>query len=198
MVQGEAAAFMRLWSTGLVAPRRAFDALGNEPEFRVGAAAVAIRFGVTALTELLPLAILRRRPFASPPVSLGRAAPYSTADVMLHPIFGLTVWGLMSTTATGALRLSGRPAELGQVMNVVGMGMVIPMPVLWAWDWTAIARNHWRPVPMATSHAAVELWEAALFAVGFNRRFGLERGPAIRLGLFLGGLYVLAAKVIIR
>ena len=197
-IRRDAAAFARLWGTGLVAPRRAFDEIGRGPGLRVGIAAVAIRYGVTALTVSLPLALLRRQPFSAPLLRLGRAPTYDATDVALLPLFGLAVWGAMGATAQVILRRSGRPADPARVLDVDGMGTLIPMPVLWAWDWAAIAGDRWRAAPMAVSHATVELWEAGLFAVGFQRLFGLRPVPAAGLGLLLGGLYVLGARTVVR
>lgn len=190
--------FGRLWLSGLRSPRAGFDAIGTMPGARLGATAVLVRFAITALTEMLPLARLRRRPFSTPRLVLGRSAVYDARDITLLPVFGFAVWGLMSAVAHASLRLLGRPARFGQVLNVIGMGMLIPMPVLWAWDWLAIARNAWQPVPMAISHALVELWEAALFAVGLKRLFGVRPALAAVVGLLLGGVYVLAARLVIR
>jgi hypothetical protein len=50
----------------------------------------------------------------------------------------------------------------------------------------------------AVIHAAAELWEALLFAVGFRALLGLGRLPAVGLGVLLGTVYVGAAVVFVR
>ncbi len=56
------------------------------------------------------------------------------AQVFFLPIFGVTIWLLMSAFAHVALRLAGKSSDFDLVLNIVGMGMLIPMAVTWAWD----------------------------------------------------------------
>jgi hypothetical protein len=102
----------------------------------------------------------------------------------------------MGSIAHLALRLAGSQSDVDQILNIVGMAMLIPMPVLWLWDWTVIALDAYRVATMAPSHALVQLWETALGAVGFRRILGLGSATAIALAVainvvfsLLGGLF---------
>jgi hypothetical protein len=58
--------------------------------------------------------------------------------------------------------------------------------------------DRFRRPEMAVSHALVELWEAILFAIGFNQVLGLGMVPALDLGPALGGTYVALAMLFVR
>lgn len=190
--------FTRLWMTGLVAPTRAFDDLKRAPAPSLGFWAVTTRFVVTSLTETVPLHALRRVPFASSRLPFLSTRHYYAAQRFFLPAYGLATWLMMSSLAYGLLRWTGRQARFDEILNIVGMGMLTPMPVLWPWDWIMIATNRYRMLPMAISHALVELWEAILFAVGFHRVLGLRKAPALALGMTLGTFYSTLSAIVIR
>jgi hypothetical protein len=68
---------------------------------------------------------------------------YRTQLVYL-PAFSVGAWLLMGATAHGLLRLSGYDADLRRVLDVVGMGMLMPMPPLWVADVLLIATDTYR------------------------------------------------------
>jgi hypothetical protein len=197
--------FARVWGTGIVAPSRAFDQLRGKPVLSWGLSAVAIRFVVTSLSETVPLHALGRAPFTPSRLPFLPTRKYYAAQRFFLPAYGLATWLLMSALGYGGARWwqrqrmqETRPAQLGDLLNIVGMGMLIPMPVLWPWDWIMIATNRFRLPEMAVSHALVELWEALLFAVGFRRILGLSKAPALVLGLALGALYSTLSAIVVR
>ena len=81
-----------------------------------------------ALLVTLPLCLLGRQPFA--PSSLGFLATnsYYRAQVFFLPLFGLGIWLLMSALAHVAPRLMGKESHFDLVLNMIGMGMLDPMP----------------------------------------------------------------------
>lgn len=188
----------RVWVIGLVRPDRAFDALGRKPAPQWGLVAVALRFGVTSLTTLQLLQRRRRRPFWRSYLPFLPTARYYAAERFFLPVFGLGAWLAMGGLGHVALRRMGQPASLAQVFNIVGVGMLIPMPPLWLWDWTMIARDRYRLPEMAISHTAVAIWEAVLFAVGFHRLLGVPLRRALLLGHALSGLYIVLANPLVR
>jgi hypothetical protein len=78
------------------------------------------------------------------------------------------------------------------------MSMLIPMPLLWLWDWAMIGLERYTLVTMAPSHAVVQLWEAALGAIGFRRILRLSRVAAIALALVVNLVFVLLGSLFAR
>jgi hypothetical protein len=191
-------ALARTWLLVLISPRAAFRIAASSRTADLGLRATLLRFIITAITEPLPLALIRRRPFRPPVVKLVGECHFYSVEVVFLPLFGLMSWLVMSATALAGVRRAGGSAQLHQVANIVGLGMLGPMAVLWPWDWAMIATNHFRVRFIAPGHALVEAWEAVLFAIGFSQAFGLRRGPALLLGSLLGAEYVGLAILFIR
>ena len=133
----QSAGFGRLWVTGLVDPGRAFDELADKPAPAWGLAAVALRFGVTSLTTVEPLRRRKRLPFWRSYLPFLPDERYYAAERCFLPLFGLGAWLAMSGLAHQVLRRSRTPAPFAQVLNIVGVGMLIPVPPLWLWDWSS-------------------------------------------------------------
>lgn len=190
--------FLRLWASGLIHPTRAFVELGERPAPEWGFWAVTVRFVVTSLTTTLSLLILRRTPFTPPYLTFIAPKRYYAAELFFLPMFGLAAWLLMSATAYLILHLRRHPATLDQLLNIVGFGMLVPMPPLWVADWAMIATGTFRLPAVAVIHATVELWEALLFAAGFRTVTGLGTPQAVILGVALGALYVGMAMIVVR
>ena len=190
--------FVRVWGTGLRHPSRALDEVAHKPAPWWGLAAVTVRFGITSLTTVELLRRKRRSPFWRSYLPFLPAERYYAAERFFLPAFGLGAWLAMGGLAHGVLHRSGKPASFARVLNLVGMGMLIPMPPLWIWDWSMIALDRDHLPEMAVSHTVVEAWEAAIFAVGFHRVMGLPWGRALALGHGLGGLYIALANPVVR
>ncbi len=104
----------------------------------------------------------------------------------------------MSAIVHLVLRLAGNVSDFDQVLNIVGMGMLIPMPLVWLWDWMMIALNLYQMTMMAVSHGFFQLWETIIESIGFMRILGLGASNAIGLALVINGVYVLLAIIFIR
>jgi hypothetical protein len=190
--------FAQLWFTGLINPVRAWRGMMDKPSPRWGFFAVLARFVLTALLVTLPLYLLGRQPFA--PSSLGFLATnsYYQAQVFFLPLFGLGIWLLMSAVAHVALRLAGKESHFDLVLNMIGMGMLIPMPLTWAWDIATISLNWYLMPVMAISHSVVQLWETTIEAVGFVTLLRVRPIPAASLALAINVLYVAFAMIFVR
>jgi hypothetical protein len=195
---GRLGAFLRLWAIGLVHPTRAFVELGERPAPWWGLWAVTVRFVVTTLTTTLALLLLGRRPFTPPYLTFVGPDRYYLAELLFLPVFGLAIWLLMGAVAHLALRLGGHPGNFDRVLNVVGVGMLVPMAPLWVADWAMIATDTFRLPQAAVVHAIAELWESLLFAAGFHVVLGLPTRAAVALGVALGVVYVGMAMVFVR
>lgn len=190
--------FVQVWLSGLINPIRSLDELKGKPAPQWGLLAVLIRFIPTSLIVTLPLFLLGREPFTPSSLTFLTTQNYYMAQVVFLPIFGVTIWLLMSAFAHVVLRLAGKGSDFDQVLNIVGVGMLIPIPVVWAWDVTMIALNLYQLPVMAVSHALFQLWEASIEAVGFVRLLRLGIVPAIGVALVINALYIALAMIFIR
>jgi hypothetical protein len=104
----------------------------------------------------------------------------------------------MSGFAHVLLRVAGKGSDMDRILNIVGLGMLIPMPVLWACDIAMIALNIFALPWSALSHATVQVWEASLEALGFRRLLRLRPLPAIGIALVINALYIGLAIIFAR
>lgn len=190
--------FARVWRLGLTNPSRAFKALESKPAPAWGFRAVVIRFVVTSLTTILALHLLGRVPFEPSRLTFLTMENYYRAQIFFLPLFGLAIWLLGSAVGHLVLRLAGKASDIDQVLNIVGMGLLIPMPVVWVWDWTVIALDWYRMAVMATSHSVFAVWEVVLFSMGFKRILGLRTFTAIGLAVAIRIVYIALAMIFIR
>ena len=190
--------FVRVWWLGLIRPARAFDELATKPAPRWGLGAVLTRFVVTALTTTLTLLLLGKTPFQPSYLTFLPTEDYYQALVFIFPFFGLAAWLLMSSVAHALIRLAHTQCDFDLVLNIVGMSMIIPMPLLWLWDWTMIGLDRYNLATMAPAHALVQLWEAALGALGFRRILGLGTAAAVALTLVINLIFVLLGSLFAR
>ncbi len=96
------------------------------------------------------------------------------------------------------IRLSGLQDSFDDILNIIGMGMLIPMPVLWLFDWATIALGWYGLVVQAASHSLVQIWEAGIETLGFRRILGLKVSAAVALAITINAVYILLAMVFIR
>ena len=190
--------FIQVWFTGLINPFRAFEELKNKPAPKWGLWAVLIRFVVTSLTTTLALYLLGRVPFTPSRLTFLANENYYAAEILFFPIWGLTIWLLMSGIVYIVLSLTGKVSDFDQILNIVGMGMLIPMPVVWLWDWTMIALNGYQMTVMAVTHSIFALWIVILYSIGFKRILGLRILLAIGLSLTISVVYISLATIFIR
>lgn len=190
-------ALVHLWLSALVTPVRAFESLRAMPAPGTGLRAVVVRYAVTTLTTVLSLT-LQVQPFRPSSLSFIPTESYYWYQLALLPAFGFVIWLLMASVAHLALRVGGRASDFDLVANVVGLAMLTPMPVVWAFDWAALGFGFYRIEVMAVSHSLFQLWETALQALGLRRVLGVPTGVAIALAVITNTLYVLIAATIAR
>lgn len=190
--------FAQVWFLGIVNPFRSFEELKSKPAPMWGLWAVLIRFIVTSLTEILPLYLLGRTPFVPSRLTFLPTENYYASEIFFIPLFGFAMWLLGSSTVHVILRLAKKPSDFDKVLNIIGMGMLIPMPVVWLWDWVAIALNWYQVMIMAATHSLFALWGVILYSVGFKRILGLRMGVAIGLALVITVIYISLATIFVR
>jgi hypothetical protein len=147
-----------------------------------GLAAVVTRFTVQDLVQTLPLALLGRQPFAPAKLPI-RPERHYRAQLVFLPVFGTGQWLLMGATAHGLLRLADQRSDLSRVLDVIGTGMLIPIPPLWLCDAALIAADRLRLPELAFVNPAVQLWQTALFVIGLRTALDLPWRHAVPAGL---------------
>jgi hypothetical protein len=190
--------FVEICWKGIYNPRAAFAALRDQTRPTYGLLAVSTRFVLTSLTTIFALRELGVRPFAPPSLTFLNAADYYSAELWFLPVFGLAIWQLMSAIAGSLLALSGQQVSFAKMLNLIGIGMLIPMPAVWAWDWTMIALGSYTVRVMALSHLLFQLWETCLQTVGLRVLFGTKLWVAAAIALLANSAYVLLAMLIVR
>lgn len=191
--------FLKVWFLAMIRPGDAYDRLLEAPAPHWGLYATLVRFVGTALTSILALALLDKRPFVPPYVTFLDEAGYYRAEVLFLPVFGLATWLLSGALVHLILRLFRLEGGVDWVLNVIGFSLLVVMPVVWLVDWAAIALGVYGASFTIPIHAAVSVWEIALMAVGFNRIKGVSWLAAAILGSVVkGGVYIPLAAVFVR
>lgn len=157
----------RQWGVWMAAPAGLMRALPRHGPPSLGAAAVLARFVVTDLLETIPRAVQGQAPFHPTSLPIPPERHYRAQSLYL-PAFGLAQWLLMGGVAHGLLRVAGQQSSLPRVLDVIGAGMLLPMPALWASDVLMLATGTYRLPGLAVTHVAVQVWEGAVFTIGLH------------------------------
>ena len=191
--------FLRIWFQGLYNPPRAFRRLQPKPAPYWGLWAILIRFTVTAFTSILALRLLGRTPFHPSYLTFLSAERYYTAEIFFLPLFGLACWLLSGALVHLILRGMGTRSDIDWILNVIGFGLLIPMPITWLLDWTSIALDLYGAGITPVLHSLISLWEIALIAVGFSRMEETRNWAYVLLAVLVKvGVYIPLAALLIR
>jgi hypothetical protein len=93
--------------------------------------------------------------------------------------------------------MDGYPPR-SRVLDVIGVGMLIPMPPLWGCDMALIATDRFRFPELAIVNPTVQLWETALLCLGLHAALGVPWRRAVPAGLAASVVYVLGASRFLR
>ena len=187
----------RWWARGVADPVAVMRELPESGRPKAGLAAVVTRFTVQDLVQTLPLAVLGRRPFRPGRLPV-RPEHYYRAQILFLPAFGTGQWLLMGAAAHGLLRLAGERSDLSRVLDVIGTGMLIPMPPMWLCDVALIAADRFRLPELAVVNPTIQLWETVLFCTGLHTVLGVPWRRAVPAGLAASTVYVLGASRFLR
>jgi hypothetical protein len=191
--------FLRIWFQGLYNPGRAIKRLQSKPAPYWGLWAILLRFGATALTSILALRLLNRKPFFPFYLTFLATDQYYTAEIFFLPLFGLACWLLAGALVHLVLRGMGKQSDFDWILNAIGFGLLIPMPVTWLVDWSSIAFGVYGRGITPLIHALISVWEIALIGVGLARME--EARPwvyALLAVLVKVGVYIPLAALLIR
>jgi hypothetical protein len=188
----------RLWIDGIAGPPKMTASLSDAPAPALGLAAVLIRFVATSLTSILPLYLLAMLPFVPSELTMLPTERYYLAEVFFLPLWGLAIWILMGSFVYLSLRFSIVKSEYDKILNIIGIGMLVPMPLLWIWDWTAIALNIYTVTNQAITHSIAQVWEATIQTICYVKLLKVRLLFAIVLAVLTNALYIVLAMHFIR
>jgi hypothetical protein len=174
------------------------DALHGMPRPLYGLVAVLLRFIGTSLTTVLFLHILGRLPFAPSELVRLPIEKYYSAEVWFLPAWGIGIWLLMASVSHLILRVFKAESDFDHILNIIGIGMLVPMPLLWIWDWTAIILGIYAMNVMAVTHTIAQLWEATIESICFIRVLRIRPIASVATAVLINGVYVALAIVFIR
>ena len=191
--------FLRIWILGLYNPAAAFRRLQPKPAPYWGLWAILLRFGITSLTSILALRILNRTPFYPSSLTFLATDQYYTAEFFFLPLFGLACWLLASGLVHLILRGMGNQSDFDWILNVIGFGLLIPMPATWLVDWVSIALELYGRGFTPLIHSLISLWEMALIAVGLAKMEVARPWVYILLAALVKiGVFIPLAAIFIR
>jgi hypothetical protein len=154
---------------------------------------------ITSLTSILALRLLDRTPFYPSSLTFIATDQYYTAEIFFLPLFGLACWLLASALVHLILRGMGKESDFDWILNVVGFGLLIPMPVTWLVDWTTIALDVYGRGITPLIHASISVWEIALISVGLAKMEEAQPLVYVLLAVLVKiGVFIPLASLFIR
>jgi hypothetical protein len=191
--------FLQIWYLAIIQPREAFHLLSEAPAPKWGLYSTLIRFIGTAITSILALHLLNKRPFVPPSINFLDETNYYLAEIFFLPFFGMAAWLLSSALIHLILQLPRMDSNIDWIMNVIGFSLLVVMPVVWLVDWATIAIDVYGANFTIPIHAAVSIWEIALMSIGFKKIEGLSGFTSVILGFIVKvGVYIPLAAIFVR
>lgn len=188
----------KMWFLGVTRPARMFDELIQKRAPLYGFYLVLARFIITDLTSTLALYLLNKVPFTSSYLTFLGEEDYYKAELFFLPVWGLAVWIMMGGIAYVIFRSIKKEVDFDHILNIIAVGMIIPMPFLWLWDWGSIASQHYAVVNQAISHSISQIWEGTIQFIGFKRIIGMKTPAAIMVAILINIVYILFAVIFVR
>jgi hypothetical protein len=175
--------FGRLWLTGYVAPSRFVDELSSKPAPYWGVYGQLLRAGLDSILVYLPVALVGRVPPTPSYVSVIPTETYYAALIGLGPVVLILELLIGASFLHVAIRLSGRPSDFDQILNVVGMAALVAGAVLIPWDWMWSAIGGVDQYFLGISHLVISLWGTLLIVLGLKRTLGVPVALAVLLSV---------------
>jgi hypothetical protein len=175
--------FFRVWLLGYVHPEAFIEELGTKPAPQWGVYGQLARALGLSLLFYLPLALLGREPSTPSYLTFLSVRTYFAASVIFAPLLIIATWLLLSAGMHLFLRLTGRPSDVDQILNITGMVDLVVGAVLILWDWLWVLM-HWQSVVLlGVSHLIIVVWAVCITALGFKRILGVPVWLGVLLNL---------------
>ena len=181
--------FIRLWFTGYVSPAEFADRLKGKPAPHTGFYGAMLRAAMDSFLLYLPVYLMGRVPPQPSNLSAFPTETYYGTLIWLGPLVFLGEWLLGGALVHVVLRLSKRPSDMDQLLNIGGMEMLIVGAVLVVWDWIWIFLGGMTQNTLGISHLVINLWGVAIATVALKRILGVP----VWLGIILNFLGMAAS-----
>jgi hypothetical protein len=161
--------FIRVWLTGYYNPVKMIEALRSEPAPHWGFYGQLLRAALDSLLLYLPVALMGRAPPTPSNLSFLPTEQYYWHLIWIAPLVLGAVWLVSSAFTHVVLRLTGRPSNFDQILNIVGMATLVVGTFLLAWDWVWIGLGGANQYFLGISHLVIDLWGVVITATGLKR-----------------------------
>lgn len=182
-VRNDPVSFLNLWLAGYTSPAKFIDDLRSMPAPHWGIYAQLLRAGFDSLLVYLPLALMGLTPPTPSYLSIIPTERYYAALVGLTPVVLIAELLISASFLHIAIRLSGRPSDFDQIVNLVGMAALVVGAILVPWDWMWFAIGGVDQYFLGISHLVISLWSTFLTVLGLHRMLAVPLWLAILLSL---------------
>jgi hypothetical protein len=165
--------FIRVWFMGYYNPAKMIEELRSKPAPHWGFYGQFLRAVLDSLLLYLPVALMGRIPPTPSNLSFIPTDQYYWVLIWLSPLVLGAEWLLGSAFTHVVLRLSGRPSDFDQILNIAGMATIVVGAFLLAWDWAWFALGGVNQYFLGISHLAISLWATVIATIGLKRILGV-------------------------
>jgi hypothetical protein len=182
--------FFQVWLTGYYSPSKVIEGLRDKPAPHWGVYAACLRGLLDAFLLYLPLALMGRQPSTPSYITFLPAETYFAWSVLFAPPLLVFQWLLLGALLHVILRLSSRPSDIDQILNITGMAGLVVGAFLVIWDWVWILLGWQNEVLLGISHLVLVIWAVVITTTGFKRILGLP----VWLGILLNVIWLLLGE----
>jgi hypothetical protein len=161
--------FIWVWLTGYYNPVKMIEALRSEPAPLWGFYGQLLRAALDSLLLYLPVALMGGVPPTPSNLSFLPTEQYYWHLIWIAPLVLGAVWLVSSAFTHVVLRLTGRPSDFDQILNIVGMATLVVGAFLLVWDWVWFALGGANQYFLGISHLVIDLWGVVITAIGLKR-----------------------------
>lgn len=175
--------FLRLWFLGYAGPSRLADRLQQKQGYVWGVAAQSLRGVLDSLLVYLPVTLLHRIPPMQPFIPGIPPQEYYLFLTVATPFVLVLQTFLVAGFIHLALRVLGRPSQLGLIVNIAGFAALVVGAVLIPWDWMWFALGAANQYLLGITHLLISGWSTLIMVVGLRRGLQVPTGLAIALSV---------------
>ena len=175
--------FFRVWFLGYTNPAKMIEALRSKPAPHWGLLAQLVRALLDSFLLYLPLSLMGRVPPTPSHLSFLPTEQYYAALIWLGPIVLIAEQLMQAAVIHVVIRLTGRPSNFDQIVNIVGMSALVVGAFLLVWDWLWLASGGMDQYFLGYSHLVISLWAVLILVIGLRRILGIPVWLGILLSL---------------
>ena len=175
--------FFRVWFLGYTNPAKMIEALRSKPAPHWGLLAQLVRALLDSFLLYLPLSLMGRVPPTPSHLSFLPTEQYYAALIWLAPVVLIAEQLMQAAVIHVVIRLTGRPSNFDQIVNIVGMSALVVGAFLLVWDWLWLASGGMDQYFLGYSHLVISLWAVVISVIGLKRILGVPVWLGVLLSL---------------